>query len=160
MVSVDIEGFRFNYRVAGIVIDSKNERFLTNTARNIDFVVLPGGRVEAGEDSATALKREMMEELDVDVEVGPLKAITENFFEFDGKNYHELQYLYVAKLKDTEIEKHQGEFYGKEEKDIYQWFKFEELDNLPYKPEHLKQSIKEALAGDHKFNHLINKANG
>jgi 8-oxo-dGTP diphosphatase len=34
----------------------------------------PGGKVEPGEDDATALRREMREELDADVEVGTLVA--------------------------------------------------------------------------------------
>lgn len=34
----------------------------------------PGGKVEPGEDDATALRREMREELDTDVEVGTLVA--------------------------------------------------------------------------------------
>lgn len=160
MISFDIEGYKFNYRVAGIFVDSKNKRFLTNTAKNIDFVVLPGGRVDAGEDSAFALKRELKEELNAEIDVGPLKAITENFFEFDGKKYHELQYFYVAKFKDTNLEKYDGQFLGIEEKDLYEWFDIEKIDTIPYKPTHMKEAIKEALNGDNTFRHLINKKNG
>ena len=38
------------------------------------FWEFPGGKVEPGEDDATALRREMREELDADVEVGTLVA--------------------------------------------------------------------------------------
>lgn len=160
MISFDVDGNKFNFRVAGIFIDSQNKRFLTNTAEGIDFVVLPGGRVEMGESSVEALKREMIEELGLDITDLSLKAITENFFEFNNLKYHELQYVYIAKFVSSEIEQHSGRFYGKENKDIYQWINIDEIDSLNYKPAHLKQAIKEATTGDFSFRHLIHKGNG
>jgi len=160
MISFNVDGSKFNYRVAGIFIDSENKRFLTNTARNIDFVVLPGGRVEMGESSMESLKREMVEELGVNITVVGLKAIIENFFNFDNYDYHELQFVYVAKFDDKVIENHSEVFVGIEEKDLYEWFNFDELDKINYKPEALRQSIKEALSGDMTFRHIIHKGNG
>jgi len=45
------------------------------------FWEFPGGKVEAGEDDETALRREMIEELDADVTVGTLVA----------RKYHEYE---------------------------------------------------------------------
>ena len=160
MISFDVDGFRFNYRVSGIFVDSKNEKFLTNTVRGLDFIVLPGGRVELGEDSADALKREMMEELGKEIEIVSLKVLSESFFEFEGRNYHEIQFIYVAKFKDNELEKYDDVFNGLEEKDVYKWYRIDEFDNLPYRPSHLKQVIKEAMLGNNTFVHDIHKGNG
>ena len=160
MISFDVDGFRFNYRVSGIFVDSKNERFLTNTVRKLDFVVLPGGRVDLGEDTKEALKREMMEELGKEIDIISLKIVSESFFEFEGRNYHELQYIYVAKFKDTDLEKYDDEFDGFEEKDVYKWYKIEDFDKLSYKPAHLKKVIKEAMLGDLTFVHDIHRGNG
>ena len=49
--------------VAGEVVLLKNER---------DEWELPGGRLERGEDPVSCLKRELEEELGIEVEVGPL----------------------------------------------------------------------------------------
>ena len=119
MISFEVGKDKFNFRVSAIILDEKKERFLTNTREHIDFCVLPGGRVEMGEETPVSLKREFIEELGVEIEIVGLKAITENFFEFDNKNYHELQYLYVVKLLDKSIENNEGRFIGVEKKDIF-----------------------------------------
>ncbi len=160
MISFNVGNDKFNYRVSGIFADKDGKRFLTNTAPDIDFFVLPGGRVDMGEDSREALKREVQEELGVNVEVGSLKAIIENFFEFDGKNYHELQFVYVGTILDEDILSKQTTFLGPEKKDIYKWIHLDEFDELNYRPEMLKTPIKEAMVGDYTFRHLIHKGNG
>ena len=161
MISFDVGNDKFNFRVSAIVMDSSKSRFLTNTRGNIDFCVLPGGRVEMGEDSATTLKREFKEELDAEVEVVGIKAITENFFTFDNKNYHELQYVYFVKLLDVEKwEKKTGKFYGVEKKDLFEWQNISDIEKLNYKPRHLKNIIKEVFNGDLSIRHLIHRGNG
>ena len=120
MISFDVGRDKFNFRVGAIVLDSANERILMNTRDGIDFFVLPGGRVEMGEDTITSLKREFEEELGVGVTVVGLKAVAENFFEFNDKKYHELQYLYIVKLNDLAIEKNNGRFYAVEDKDVFE----------------------------------------
>lgn len=151
---------KFNFRVSGIIIDEKNEKFLTNTAKGIDFYVLPGGRVEIQEDTENALKREIKEELGEEINAVCLKAIIENFFEFDSKKYHELQFFYVAKLNNKELEKNQKQFLGVENKDIYEWQNIKNIGELNYKPSIMKVVIKEVFSGDYTFRHIIHKGNG
>ena len=155
MISFDVGKDKFNFRVAAIIIDSAGKRFLTNTSDDIDFLVLPGGRVEMGEDTITSLKREFVEELGVEITVMGLKAIAENFFEFNGKKYHELQYLYIAKLNDDKIENNIDKFYGVEHKDIFEWKDVADIDFINYKPNCLKTAIKEVANGDNKIRHYI-----
>ena len=160
MISFEVGKDKFNFRVSAIIIDEKGERFLTNTRENIDFCVLPGGRVEMGEETPVSLKREMIEELGVDIDIVGLKAITENFFEFDGKNYHELQYLYIAKLLDKSIEDKQGRFIGVEQKDIFEWHRIADIESVNYTPKYLKEIIKEVANGNYDIRHLIHRGNG
>ncbi|MBU1083407.1 NUDIX domain-containing protein [Patescibacteria group bacterium] len=54
-------------RVRGIVIDGDKITLLKRVKGDHVFYVFPGGGVEEGEDIEVALKREMMEELGVDV---------------------------------------------------------------------------------------------
>ncbi len=132
-------------------------RFLTNTTPNIDFCVLPGGRVEMGEDTISTVNRELMEELGVEVDVLGLKAMTENFFNFDGFDFHEIQYTYIAKLKDKTIEKYTTSFMGVENKGVYNWHSIDELKDINYKPACLKKAIEEVGNGNCNFVHIINK---
>jgi len=160
MISFDVGDNKFNFRVSGIFIDSKGERFLTNTREGLGFCVLPGGRVEMGEGTSESLVRELQEELGMDIEIIGIKAFVENFFEFDNKNYHELQYVYVAKFKDKSIEDRKGEFVGAEEKDIFEWKNIMDLPQINYKPAILKDVIKEVSLGNMDIRHIIHKGNG
>lgn len=151
---------RFNFRVSGVFVDSAGKKFLTNTRKGLDYCVLPGGRVEMGEDSATSLAREIEEELGVSVTIQGIKCIAENFYDFEGKKSHELQYVYVAKLNDDKLENKNGKFLGVEEKDIFEWHNLDEIDTLNYVPAILKPIISEVGRGDYDIRHIIHRGNG
>lgn len=68
----------FMCRVAGVAVHEG--RVLLHRSEHDDFWALPGGRLEVGETSADALRREMLEEVNVDVSVGRLLWVVENFF--------------------------------------------------------------------------------
>ncbi len=68
----------FLCRVAGVA--KHQGRVLLHRSVHDDFWSLPGGRLEVGETSAEALRREMYEEVEVDVTVGRLLWVVENFF--------------------------------------------------------------------------------
>ena len=99
-----------------------------------------------GEDSKTSLIREMQEELGLDIKVIGIKAVTENFFVFDDKNYHELQYIYVAEFIDKSLEENKGQFWGTEQKDIFEWKNIDDLEDINCQPEFLKGLIKEVVS--------------
>jgi len=69
----------FMCRVAGVAVH--DGRVLLHRSEHDDFWAIPGGRLEVGETLVDALRREMREELDVDVEVGGLLWVVENFFD-------------------------------------------------------------------------------
>lgn len=75
-------------RVAGIALHEG--KILLHRAENEAFWSLPGGRIESGETTAAALKREMLEELQTEVQPGKLLYVVENFFTYDGNAYHEI----------------------------------------------------------------------
>lgn len=96
MLSFDITAGRFQFRVAGIALRDKH--VLVHRALVDDFWSLPGGRVEHFELSATALMREMREELLVDVDIGPLAYAIESHFSITGYPYHEIGFYYGMDL--------------------------------------------------------------
>ena len=63
----------------------------------------PGGRIEFGEPSAVALRREMKEELGVEISDLEVLGVLENLFTFDGQTGHEVVFVYDAKLKDKSL---------------------------------------------------------
>ncbi len=61
-----------------------------------------GGGIEFQEKSEEALKREFMEELGIDIEVGDFVGIAENIFTFETKKAHEIVLFYNIKIKDED----------------------------------------------------------
>ncbi|MEV7094696.1 NUDIX hydrolase [Amycolatopsis sp. NPDC051045] len=70
-----------------------------------------GGGVEFGESSKDALKREFLEELGAEIEVGKQLGVLENVFTWRDRPGHEIAFLYDARFTDES-------FYGREEMKI------------------------------------------
>lgn len=68
--------------VAGIVLNEKDEVLMVKTHNH--GWVFPGGQVEVGENVIDAVKREIMEEASVDVEVGEVFCIASNTGKYPG----------------------------------------------------------------------------
>ena len=61
-----------------------------------------GGGIEFLEKSDEALKREFKEEIGADVTVNDFLGLEENIFTFNGKNGHELIFIYSVDIKDCD----------------------------------------------------------
>ena len=64
------------------------------------FFRLLGGTVEFGEKSAEAVRRELLEELGAEADVGRLVATIENLFTYEGEQAHEICLVYQCSLRD------------------------------------------------------------
>ena len=69
---------------AGIVINQNGEILLVKTHRH--GWVFPGGQVEVGENVIDAVKREVMEESGIEIEVGETFCISSNTCKYPGYN--------------------------------------------------------------------------
>ena len=142
MVKRDISYFnedvniKFNFRVA-IVVYKKNKILLQKCSKD-SFYSLIGGRVQLGESSLSAIKREILEEVGVEVKDKELKLINvaENFFTYNSTKYHEL--LYIYKLENEEINDMDNFKTLDKEDSFNEWFDSEEISNLDIKPEIIK----------------------
>lgn len=73
------DDYRFNARVSAIILNKdKTKILLFKVEDGRDYYMLPGGRIELYKDSLSAIKREIKEELDFDIDFKFL-SIQENF---------------------------------------------------------------------------------
>lgn len=130
---------KLNVRVAGIFID--NDRILLQ--KNDTFYTLIGGRVKFNESSKDAFKREMKEELGIDLEDKDIKLIDliENFFDCDNLTYHEFLFLY--RVYDNKGLDSKNNFKTLDKESSYnKWVNISELDKLDFKPDIVKNNFK------------------
>ena len=86
--------YKFNARVSAIILNrSKDKILLFKIEDGRDYYMLPGGRIELFEDSKTAIKREIKEELGFDMNFD-LCSIQENFLEKNSKKITQYCFCY------------------------------------------------------------------
>ncbi len=68
-----------------------------------EFYRCLGGGIEFLEKSEDALKREFKEELNVEIKVGKFLGISENIFNYKGKDAHELVFFYEASIDEKDF---------------------------------------------------------
>jgi len=112
-------------RVVAAVIE-KDGRYLVTQRRSTSVLPemweFPGGRVEPGEADAAALRREMKERLDADVEVGQMLSFVSHPYD----RYTLDLYLYECRLVTEVLTK-------KAVKD-YRWISSREFDDYQFTP--------------------------
>ncbi len=132
----------FNYRVCAII--KHNNKLLAMKNNNTPYYYLPGGRVNLHEDTDTAIKRELKEELGIDVKnVKPLWFV-QNFFIEDESNdkFHELCIYYLVDVSDTDLINHER-FEGLETKnnEIFEWLDIDTIKGQYLYPLFIKERI-------------------
>ena len=116
--------------VLGLAI--KNNKILVSEGfdkvKNESFYRCLGGGIEFLEKSKEALKREFLEEINVDIIVKDFLGISENIFTYQGKKAHELILFYSIEISD---ENYQEEYKVIDDhgETIAKWIDIEEFKN-------------------------------
>ena len=87
--------------VAAIIFDEQGRIFATQRGYGEwkDWWEFPGGKIEAGETSQQALKREIREELDAEIEVGALLRT----IDYDYQAFHLTMHCFKCHLASGQI---------------------------------------------------------
>ena len=155
-IKIDTPNEHFKFRVVGIV--EHNNKYLVVKIADNNFYCLPGGHAEIGEDTETAILREMQEELGYTIKIKRLAGIAQNLFKGkNDKNFHEFSYYYIVEPENKEnvnpndyeiIENDKGEF----KKLVFKWLTLEEFRSVDFRPNFAKE-----LLTQNKLLHVINK---
>lgn len=122
MMSV-AEGKKIIEVVAAVIFDAENRIFATQRGYGDwkDWWEFPGGKMEAGETPQQALKREIREELDAEIEVGELlKTIN-----YDYPTFHLTMHCFRCRLAGSITLK---------EHEAAQWFAPKDLQSVRWLP--------------------------
>ena len=110
--------------VAAVIFDEQGRIFATQRGYGEwkDWWEVPGGKIEPGETPQQALHREIHEELDAKVEIGPLLRT----IDFDYPTFHLTMHCFKCKLS--------GNHLTLIEHEAARWLKPEELDSVKWLP--------------------------
>ena len=94
-------------RTVALALVRHRDRILVELGRDAvkdeTFFRLLGGTVELGETGADTVRRELLEELGAEAEVGRLAATIENHFTYEGEQAHEICLVYECSLRDERL---------------------------------------------------------
>ncbi len=109
--------------VAAVIFDEQGRIFATQRGYGEwkDWWEFPGGKVENGEKREQALKREIREELDAEIEVGELLRT----IDYDYPAFHLTMHCFKCTLdSDVTLKEHEAA----------KWLKQEELNTVQWLP--------------------------
>ena len=150
-ISFVVGNQKFNFRVAGFITNG-NKVLLEKT---FDFWSLPGGRVQMGEGSLEAMKREIKEEMQVSPKSCELIKVCENFFKWNGNNQQEMLFIYRINFDDaSEIYKKESFTCADSPNEVFTWHDIEEVKNLKCLPEIIYDLVKDE---NQNIEHIINE---
>jgi len=153
MICFDTGALIFQVRAAAII--RQDGRILLHRAPTDHFWSCPGGRVEAGENAAATVERELNEELGVQASAGDLVFLVENFFDYQGRQYHELGLYFATSLgADAPVLRATVDHAGREgdQELIFRWFRIDELAGTTVRPSFLPGALAQKGAA---FRHVI-----
>lgn len=141
----------FKLRVCGVI--EQDKKYLINNANECGFYGFPGGHVTLGEDTDTAVIREIKEETGIETKITRLIAIIQLFLKReDGKPFHEVCYYYLL----SPVSKEKTESYVREEIDNgvlkrheFNWIDLDYFDKIDLRPKEMKNLLEKGLERQH-----------
>jgi 8-oxo-dGTP diphosphatase len=120
---------KFNIRVYGLLINSNNEVLVSDEKRNgFEFTKFPGGGLEFGEGTIDCLKREFLEELNLEISVKEMFYFTD-FFQVSAfnKNDQLISIYYLVEANTIEKISVQSQKLHIENQENHRWISLKAL---------------------------------
>lgn len=145
------ENVKLNVRTTGIF--TKDGKILVHKVNT--HYALPGGRIQAREDSISALKREVAEEMNLKVKNTQCIGVMENFFTAPECKFHEYMWMIKGEFEDASVYE-QEQIIGAEgeEKLVFEWVEIDKLKMIDFRP---VAAIPYLSNFDNEVHHVISK---
>lgn len=78
----------------------KGNQILLTKGVGSKFTFLPGGHIEVGESAKKSLKRELQEEMGIEVKVGKYLGALEHFFSLTDRFQQEINHVFLVDLSN------------------------------------------------------------
>lgn len=135
------ENYICDLRTVAVLV--KDGKILVQREKDGSEYALPGGHVKIGETLEAGLIRETQEEMGVKIECKRMLWSEECFWEWNGKQAHNIAFYYLIELcEDLDIPD-DGEFVSHKDNCnvVIGWMQIEKLQEVTIYPEFLKEEI-------------------
>lgn len=128
-------------RTVGVLI--QNSKILVQRDRDGKEFSLPGGHVKVGETLENGLIREYKEETGADILCKRLLWSEECFWEWNGKQAHNIAFYYLIELRKGSAILDNNEFISHKDNCnvVLGWMPIDEIQNITIYPEFIKNEI-------------------
>jgi 8-oxo-dGTP diphosphatase len=120
---------KFNIRVYGLLINSNNEVLVSDEKRNgFEFTKFPGGGLEFGEGTIDCIKREFLEELNLEISIKKMFYFTD-FFQVSAFNQNDqlISIYYLVEANNIEKISVQSQKLHIENQENHRWISLKTL---------------------------------
>lgn len=147
--------YQFILRTSIIIFNKDMNKILLFQVKDKNFYMLIGGKINELETSIDAIKREIKEEINIDVSNLEFICLSEEFVNAKGFNNHQINVIYKG-IYNNEIRK--NKFVGLEgDWCHYEWIEIDKLDNYEIYPSIVKDIVKNPEKKYHRVDDLIRR---
>lgn len=131
---VEIDKNKFQIRVAGYCLIVHEDKILLVNTKSTGKWFFPGGEVEAGEHIGEAMKREVLEEAGIQIEVEKFLDFREVFFYYDPFDEALQKYAFYFKCKPLTFNLTDKQNVAGDESDKPTWVNIDSLKKDDFQP--------------------------